>query len=239
MVSAAKPIAARSRPTAEVWTRDGMVPWDDPAHGRNSAMEHTSTQLNAKSLTVDLQLTNRWTRLTDLPFHFGRTPLLVNDHQRLIVLRRWDSIFYHEDKLRPSIRLLLRDYKAHENAQEILALIGDPQDLRLVVRLAPRSRRDPFSNRWAYRVACALLEPSTEEEWAFLRACALNDYDDRWVDAGAIQTLKLIASPRSLEILKEVQQRNPYRSKSLASAIDYIGSNPANPEGRKPRRVGR
>ena len=115
--------------------------------------------------------------------------LLVNDHQRLIVLRRWDSIFYHEGQFRPLIRAFLRDDKARENAQEVLALIGDPDDLRLVVRLAPHFKGGPFSNRWAYRVATALLEPRTEYEWAFLRACALNHYDDRWVDAGGIQTL--------------------------------------------------
>jgi hypothetical protein len=52
MLSAAKPIAARSGPTAEVWTREGTEPWDDPARGRNSAIEHISTQLNAKSFTA-------------------------------------------------------------------------------------------------------------------------------------------------------------------------------------------
>jgi hypothetical protein len=131
-------------------------------------------------------------------------------------------IFYYEDKLRPSLRSFLNDRKARENARAFLALIGDPGDLRLVIRQAPPINRTPFSNRWAYGVACALLEPSTNQEWAFLRASALNNYDDHWVEAGAIQTLKLIASPRSLEILQEVQRLNVNRANTLSEAIAYI-----------------
>jgi hypothetical protein len=63
-------------------------------------------------------------------------------------------------------------------------------------------------------------------EWAFLRSSALNDFHDRWVDAAAIQTLKLIASSRSLALLEEVRQRNTERPKSCARAIDYVLSNP-------------
>jgi len=108
----------------------------------------------------------------------------------------------------------------------MLALIGDPEDLRLIIRLAPPPQPGPFSNRWAYGVAAALLEPATEEEWAFLRQCALNGFDDRWVDAGAIQTLKLIASPRSLGILNEALQQNTFREKSVVKGIAYVQSNP-------------
>ena len=69
-------------------------------------------------------------------------------------------------------------------------------------------------------------EPVSAEEWAFLRKAALNGFDDRWVDYGAIQTLKLIASPRSRQILEETGQRNPERAKVVATALDYIQSNP-------------
>jgi hypothetical protein len=159
------------------------------------------------------------------PNHIELRTLLAKD-QHTFDLQVWYSIFYYEDTLRPSLRSLLNDRRARENARAVLALIGDPADLRLVVRRAPPIDRTPFSNRWAYGVACALLEPASEQEWAFLRACALNDYDDRWVDAGAIQTLKLIASPRSLEILQEVQRLNVNRAHALSEAIAYVLSNP-------------
>jgi hypothetical protein len=75
-------------------------------------------------------------------------------------------------------------------------------------------------------VVCALLEPTSESEWALLRNAASGEFDDRWVDWGAIQTLKLIASSRSLQILEEAQQRNEFRAKSIAKAIEYIETNP-------------
>jgi hypothetical protein len=71
-----------------------------------------------------------------------------------------------------------------------------------------------------------MLEPRSPEEWAFLRKAALNGFNDRWVDYGAIQTLKLIASPRGSQILEEAGQRNPERAKVVATALDYIRSNP-------------
>src|SRR5204863_7799723 len=84
-----------------------------------------------------------------------------------------------------------------------------------------------FEDRWAYSVVCAVLEPATEKEWTFLRNCAMNDYDDLWVDAGAIRTLKLIASPKSKQVLKEVGEKNKDRADSVEAAIKYIESAPA------------
>ncbi|MGA2041148.1 MAG: hypothetical protein ABSH42_17855 [Bryobacteraceae bacterium] len=136
-----------------------------------------------------------------------------------------DSIFYHERRLRPVIRSFLRDDQTREGAERLLALIGDPGDLRLVIRLAPPPKPGPHANGWAYHVATALLKPSNEQEWAFLRQCALDGFDDHRADAGAIQTLKLIASPRSLKILNETLQQNT-RESSAAAAIAYIQANP-------------
>jgi hypothetical protein len=136
-----------------------------------------------------------------------------------------DSIFYHESRLRPALRSFLRDDQTREGAQRMLALIGDPGDLRLVIRSAPPPKPGPYANGWAYQVATALLEPSNPRQWAFLRQCALNGFDDSRVEAGAIQTLKLIASPRSLGILNETLQQNT-RDSSAATAIAYLQSNP-------------
>ena len=55
----------------------------------------------------------------------------------------------------------------------------------------------------------------------------MNDYDDLWVDAGAIRTLRLIASPKSKQVLKEVAEKNKYRADSIEAAIKYIESTPA------------
>jgi hypothetical protein len=137
-----------------------------------------------------------------------------------------ESVFYYEAQLRDPLRALLRDPQVGESARGFLAQIGVPEDLQLVVELAPPPKDKLFQNRWAYWVAGALLEPGSEEEWAFLRKAALNEFNDRWVDAGAIQTLRLIASPRSQQILEEARTGNAERAKSIARALDYIHSNP-------------
>lgn len=129
---------------------------------------------------------------------------ILDNHQKFWEPAIRDSIFYHEGRLRPSIRGCLRDGKARGGAQAILALIGEPEDVAAVIRQAPPPAPVPGSNRWAYGVVSALLDPRSEREWAFLRRCALNGYDDRWVDAGAIQTLELIATPRSSKSSKRL-----------------------------------
>ncbi|MCE5308618.1 MAG: hypothetical protein LLG20_13345 [Acidobacteriales bacterium] len=135
------------------------------------------------------------------------------------------SILYHEARLRPALRARLKDRENGDAARYLLTLIGEPDDVRLALSITPPSTQNN-NNRWAYSVACALMEPNTEDEWAFLRRAALNEYNDRWVDAGAIQSLKLVALPRSRQILEEVKERNPARAKLVKRAIQYIDSNP-------------
>jgi hypothetical protein len=60
----------------------------------------------------------------------------------------------------------------------------------------------------------------------FLQDSAINKYEDRWVESGAIQTLKLIASPNSKRILNEVALINKSRVEDLQRAIKYIDSEP-------------
>ena len=76
-------------------------------------------------------------------------------------------------------------------------------------------------------MAAVLLDPQSEEEWDFLRRCALGQYHDGWADTGAIQTLKLLATPRSLDILMEAQGVNSSRSNSITRAIQYVQSSPS------------
>jgi hypothetical protein len=143
-----------------------------------------------------------------------------------------DTVFYYEARLRDPLRALISDPKVGESAVRLLALIGVSEDLELIVQLPPPAREGLPQNRWAYYVACALLEPSSEEEWAFLRKAALNEFNDGWVDAGAIQTLRLIASPRSQQILDEAHNGNLRRTKSIARALDYIHIQSAAARGR-------
>ena len=135
-------------------------------------------------------------------------------------------VFVQERRFRPALRKLVPDAKVGMVAIRLLAGIGIPEDVRLIVDHAPAPKRIIFEDRWAYPVACALLEPATEKEWAFLRRCALDEYDDSYVQGGAIQSIRLIASPRSLEILKEVKKAGEYDDASIERAIQYVESNP-------------
>ena len=136
------------------------------------------------------------------------------------------SVFYHEAGLRPSLLALLSDPTVGDLARNLVALIGTQEDLQKMVGLGPTGKR-AFENRWAYYVACSLVEPQSDEEWTFLRQAAINEYEDPWVDAGAIQTLKLIASRRSRQILEEAQKANSFRASLIARALAYVDSNPA------------
>jgi hypothetical protein len=138
-----------------------------------------------------------------------------------------DPFFRYETRLHSSLQVLLRDPDDSRVAEALLIFMAYSEDMRRILDLAPPADHSPTAeNRWAYFVACALLEPTSEKEWQFLRSAAMNEYDDRWVDAGAIQTLRLIASPRSLQILEETRQRNQDRAEDIARAIKYIESNP-------------
>ncbi len=142
-----------------------------------------------------------------------------------------DSAFYSESHLRPALRVLARDSQVTKRAREILSLIAMPEDLDLVLQLAPPPESSIFPNRWRYSIATALVNPGSEEAWSFLRRCALNEFNDRWVDAGAVQSLKLTGSPRSQAILDEVRVKNQFRVTLIARALDYIKSNPTSLSG--------
>jgi hypothetical protein len=137
-----------------------------------------------------------------------------------------EMIFSRQDQARASLRWLLDDPQIGAQAGELLAFIGQPDDVRLLVQFAPDPNGDAAVNRWAYAVASALLEPSAERQWSFLKKCAADNYGDHWVDTAAIRTLRLIASPRSLQTLQEARELNPYRTNEIDRAIAYIISRP-------------
>jgi len=137
-----------------------------------------------------------------------------------------EIVFFNEQELRSAFRSLVTDSKVGTSALRTLSFIGAPEDMELVVENAPSFKKELFDDRWAYDVVTSLLEPTTDKEWSFLEKCAAGESDDLWVDAGAIDTLRLIASPRSSEILQKVLKKNPRRSRNIQSALNYIQSNP-------------
>lgn len=138
-----------------------------------------------------------------------------------------EKMFVNDAKFRPALRELITDPKVAKQAVWPLAFIGAPEDMRWVVEHAPKIERELFADRWAYAVACSLTEPTTEREWAFLRQCACGDMEDGWVDAGAIQTLKLIASEKSIEVLEEARAKNNDHAAYIDEALAYARTKPS------------
>ena len=153
-----------------------------------------------------------------------------------------DAIFAHDSDLYPPLkrlinsRIWLRDGTQTEaptdpyvgrQAEELLATIGNPADIRLMLGDSHTPNGDPAVNRWADALVSALLAPTSDLEWTFLASCANDDFQDHWVDLSGIRSLRLIASPQSLALLKAARAANPARSNEIASAIAYIATRPA------------
>lgn len=134
--------------------------------------------------------------------------------------------FAQENRARPVLRWLLDDIQVGPQAGELLAFIGRPDDLGLLMRYAPEPNGEPAVNRWSYAVASALLNPANDREWLFLKRCACDNFGDHWVDLAAIRTLRLIASPRSLQVLQDVRKLNPARTNEVDAAVAYINGQP-------------
>ncbi len=137
-----------------------------------------------------------------------------------------DLIFQYEARFRPLLLELVTEPEITERVRQQLFTIGVPADLDLIMRLPPPHSSLPFPERWRYALATALVQPETEEEWGFLHDCALNKFDDRWVDSGAILALELNASSHAQQILEEAQEKNKFRSSPITRALEYIASNP-------------
>jgi hypothetical protein len=129
-----------------------------------------------------------------------------------------ESVFYHEAQLRSALCGLVHDPKVGRAAADFLSLSGEPEDLHFIIQHPLRSKHQAFPDRWAYGAVSSLLDPGTDEEWLILRNCALGKYEDGWVEAGAIQALKLVASPRNEILLQEAQTQNQSWASAVASA---------------------
>jgi hypothetical protein len=74
-----------------------------------------------------------------------------------------DIILFNESQLRKALQSCLKNEKTFPEAARLLALIGYPEDLRLILRHAPGPRHHGFENRWAYSVVSTLPDISLVE----------------------------------------------------------------------------
>lgn len=136
------------------------------------------------------------------------------------------AVFRYEGRLIEALRVLVRDPLVTGTARRLLARIGLREDLRMILRL-PEPPEDPeMPERWRYDVAAALISPETPEAWEFLRRCASGQYKDGKVAAGAIQSLRLTATPQSRKVLGDVFPLNTQGATQIAKAMKYISDSP-------------
>lgn len=144
-----------------------------------------------------------------------------------------DAVFTDDDLFRPALRRLADDPKVGDRAIALLASIGEPEDMRWIAEHAPASRSEGWKERvresWLDE---AFLVPTTQEEWTFLRRCALGEVGDGGAWAGAFQTLWFHPTMRGRWILEEVRARYPTRGDEVADALAYAATRPGLPEGR-------
>ena len=126
-----------------------------------------------------------------------------------------ELIFFYERQFSPALRSLIEDDKVGPLAGDLLAVISNPEDLSMLVQ----------RGRQSYLIVSSLLDPNSNEEWAFLRKCALNNEDFR-IAGRAINSLKLIPSKHSLEILQDTYKWNRHMRELVNEAIQYLKSNP-------------
>jgi hypothetical protein len=139
------------------------------------------------------------------------------------------AVFKMDRAFRPVIRELVHDPAFQTEAIRLLAFIGLPEDLQWIAEQMPTPTKRFPDDLWAHDVAAAMLEPLTERQWSFLKKCASGDYDpDNSFDmaGSAIQTLKLIASPRSQQILEELRPTDEEVASFTSEAITYVKSRP-------------
>jgi len=141
------------------------------------------------------------------------------------------GLFKMDHAFRPVLRDLVRDARFQTEAIRLLAIIGEPEDLQWIAQHTRAPRKKWLEDSWAYDVVSAMLEPTTEMQWAFLKKCASGEYDEPDVNldvtGGAILALKFIASPRSRQILEELRPKDEDLALLATEAIAYVESKPA------------
>ncbi len=138
------------------------------------------------------------------------------------------TLFVHGHSVRSGLRSLVEDPKIGIIALTYLAMLGEPDDSRYILQHAPAPGSE-FAHAWESFVVTTVLEPATDEEWEFLKRCARGTEEDPWVQSNALQTLRVIASPKSRAILEELrsQAKDKGFDEFVTRAVAYIDTKPA------------
>jgi hypothetical protein len=137
------------------------------------------------------------------------------------------EIFVRDRAFRATLRELADDPHMGLDVLCLLASIGVPEDLAWVVPRLPSPKKDEtWENRWACVIVGGLLDPTTDAEWAFLKRCATGEFEYEAVQGEAITILRLIASPRSREVLEALHVDDDDVTATIAQAIEHIKTNP-------------
>ncbi len=139
------------------------------------------------------------------------------------------ALFKLDHTFRPVLRDLVHDPAIQTEAIRLLAFLGLPEDLAWITEQMPTPKKKILDDLWASELVAAMLEPGTEREWSFLKKCASGDYDpddNSEIAGSAIQTLMLIASPRSQQILQELRPTDEELASFTSEAITYVKSKP-------------
>jgi hypothetical protein len=146
---------------------------------------------------------------------------------RIVALLELEYEFFRRERsLRPALRETRRDPKVSRLATALLGMIGERGDIQRLVRALEQAKDSRAVEVLARTVATIIPDSGSDETWAVLRKGARNLYNDRWADADAIRSLKLLASPESVAVLQEARERNPYRVEAIDEALGYIRSDP-------------
>ena len=129
-----------------------------------------------------------------------------------------EAVFYRERDLRPGLRALIHDQHAGDLAREFLLIIAVPEDIRFLLQSAAPQSHGAGARNWATELTSAMLDPSTEAEWDFLRKCAFGEAAQAGATFGAIAAMRLNGTARAVQILKEIPESKEATFQSRAEA---------------------
>jgi hypothetical protein len=147
-------------------------------------------------------------------------------------------IFELGDQAVPALVSALRegtDVERAARAARALVYVGGPEE-RKVLRELVATEKNP-EKKWvmAAFLAGALVEPSSREEWDFLRSCVegYRDQDQSYASFSAVLSLGINASPKALQLLQSVgspEQKSSLENDTVeeaGQAIRWANQRPA------------
>lgn len=198
----------------------------DVAFEKDGYAGYSDTQFKAEYVLRKAARGNDLARLASLhgePQRSALRDLLVAEREQDGERALEDFLLQHTSKIHDAFLALMNDDHAGEPARHLISILALPEDMARMLPVVPRpSAAGAFDDRWIYGAVTGLVEPTTDTEWKLLEQAAFGDYDDGWVDYGAIQSLRLNASARSRAILAQVPKHNREREKTIQRALAYI-----------------